>query len=166
MQVEIWYDTDRSLHYTVVTNQATGERSEGWVGPFGIYSRFRGELRKVADKPPAADEYPSRSVVQFFGSYEQRLADGTAALHGEGRFAERDVYLIDFPAGSPVNPVPGARDRVTQRVAVDRETYQPLGWGLALGDRMLPFNGGPAWFTIESAEFEQRDSTMFEVPAE
>jgi hypothetical protein len=161
--IDIWYDLERDLEYSRLFSGA--KASEAWVGPLGIYVRTAdGEIRQVATTPPGPGEYPSRPVVRSLGSYREMLRNGTATLHGVSTFNGRPVYLIDLPASEPVNPVTKKRDRVVQRIAVDRDSYKPVGWALAFGDRELPFNGGSPWFVIDSASFEARDPGMFVVP--
>jgi hypothetical protein len=178
-QMESWHDIKTGESYSIYTGPSLTGVSEGWETANGDrYGRYEGVLRKWAsaeDAPGVSDPF-----FEFFGAYEEQLRNGTAMLAGETVFQGRDAYMIDFPYVDDVGPT-GKVTRAGIRVLVDRESYEPLGFGhCVVGERWIPFiprvrrvDGKvvvddslkvKVVAQVVSAEFVERTPGMFDVP--
>jgi hypothetical protein len=161
---ESWYDTESGIEYW----RSPDSSVERWLEPSGdFYLRKDGKVTRLRRDVRSIDE----SVVKFFGRYERELASGNATLVGEATFEGQEAYVIDLPFDDPVSPGTGEPSRVKARVWVDRDSYQPLAFALSVGGHILPrldpvtqepSTGVDA--RIVSAQFEQREPGMFDVP--
>ena len=107
--VEYWFDERRGRLRTVV-------RHGGVVAAEMLQTRSgsaasRGPVRLAPPAKPALDP----ALAGFVTRYREALATGVARTAGEGRAAGRDVVWLVFVQGS-----------LRERVAVDRETYEPV----------------------------------------
>jgi hypothetical protein len=137
LRIETWFDAQRALRRTVVVRGGT--RSDELATPQGIWSNYgrvptcawiaahpaqAAKLRvscsasaphRLAEPRPTADP----ALAAFLGGYQAALRSGRARNLGAGRVGAHEVYWIGFRTKS-------SSPRGAERVAVDRQSFQPL----------------------------------------
>jgi hypothetical protein len=143
LRVETWFDAGRALRKSVVTRNGTQIEVE-LATPQGVWSesgrvptcawiathpaqatKLRVSCsasgqnaptpRQLSEARPAADP----ALAAFITGYRQSLRSGRARSLGPGHVGSRAVYWITFNISSANTPR-------SERVAVDRRTYQPV----------------------------------------
>jgi hypothetical protein len=143
LRIETWFDAGRALRKSVVTRNGTQTAVE-LATPQGVWSesgrvptcawiaahpaqatKLRVSCsaighnaptpRQLTEARPAADP----ALAAFITGYRQSLRSGRARSLGAGHVGSRAVYWITFNISS-------ATISRSERVAVDRHTYQPV----------------------------------------
>ncbi|MCW2963700.1 MAG: hypothetical protein JWO17_952 [Actinomycetia bacterium] len=143
LRVETWFDAGRALRKSVVTRNGTQTAVE-LATPQGVWSesgrvptcawiaahpaqatKLRVSCsasghnaptpRHLAEARPTADP----ALAAFITGYRQSLRSGRARSLGPGHVGRRAVYWITFDVSSATTPR-------SERVAIDRHTYQPV----------------------------------------
>jgi hypothetical protein len=159
-RIEIWYDTESETSYSINLRDGAPVMRV-WSTPEADYVVDpNGTLKLTGDRNDPTLRYTLHPILKFFGSMEEQVRNGKARLAGESRFDGRDVYLIDFAFTDDTDPQ-GNVHHIVYRIAVDKQTYEPVSWNWADGDG---HGETPTVARILEAEFGQRNPDMFVVP--
>jgi hypothetical protein len=152
-RIETWFDANRGLRRTVTLRG--GLRSEVLETPQGIWSdagrvptcswiaahpvkatqlrvscSASGRNGTVPRRVPEARPIADPAFGAFISGYHAALQSGRARNLGEGHVGTRPVYWIGFNVGS-------GRTAMSERVAVDRNSYRPVSYRVVAAGKFV-----------------------------